>query len=72
MNATLITPATHQRNTLSCVYSPAEAAQRLGVSESTVRRAVRKLGVRRIAGATVTGFVRFAHHPVDVSMPYSE
>lgn len=33
----------------------AEAAKRLGVSESTVRRAIRALGVTRVSGRTVRG-----------------
>lgn len=72
MDAKLITPATHRRNILSCVYSAAEAAERLGVSTTTIRRTVKALGVCRIAGSSVAGFVRFAHHPVDLSMPYAE
>lgn len=72
LTAKLTTREEHRQNLAQCEYTPAEAAKALGVSESTVRRVSRQLGVKKFGGPTIAGFVRFASHPVDVSMPYSE
>jgi DeoR/GlpR family transcriptional regulator of sugar metabolism len=72
MTTTLITPAEKANLTVACVYNAAEAAAKLGVAETTIRRECRKAGVKKIAGRTVAGFVRFTSQPVDVVLPFSE
>lgn len=51
--------------------SVAEAAAILGVSESTIRRAAHKAGVRRLGGRTVRGGIVFDRHPVPIAITYS-
>lgn len=72
MNAILITATQNSKECNACVYGAAEAAEKLGVSEATIRRTARQLGVKRIAGRAVAGFVKWDRHPVPVCMPYSE
>jgi transposase-like protein len=61
------------RTTFVC-HSVADAARKLGVSESTIRQTARKLGVRKIAGRSVCGFVVWArrHGPLDVTLAVHE
>ena len=56
MNARLVTIAERDR-VVSSHLSIDDAARVLRVSDSTLRRVVRRLGVRRIAGPTVAGFI---------------
>lgn len=51
--------------------SVTDAAAILGTSESTIRRAARRLGVRRITGRTVRGGILIDRHPVPVVIAYS-
>lgn len=46
----------HSVTTYSC-HTLGAAARKLGVSESTIRRVARRLGVTRVAGPAVGGFV---------------
>ena len=71
MIATVMTHADRLDSVVSCQSTVAEAAAKLGVSESAIRRAARRLGVRKISGPTVAGFVRFSSQPIDVVLPYS-
>lgn len=52
----------------SMVYSAEEAAERLGVSVSTVRADCRRLGVQRISGRVAAGFVQWSARPVDIRL----
>lgn len=49
-----------------------EAAVYLGVSESTIRRTARRLGVRRFAGRAVAGTLLIAAHPFDIAIVFAE
>jgi hypothetical protein len=69
--ATITTHADVRDNTYICVYSVAEAAKRLGKSESTIRKIAKKLGVKKIAGSAVAGFVKFDTRPLNVVLPFS-
>lgn len=73
MNATLVTLDHHSKNTGYCVYSVSEAAAKLGCSESAVRREAKKLGVKKIAGRVVAGYISWSHShgAMDVRLPYS-
>jgi DeoR/GlpR family transcriptional regulator of sugar metabolism len=71
MDARLTSHSEHYNDLARCAYTAKEAADMLGVSEATVRRVAKSLGVNKISGRVIAGFVRFPSHPVDVSMPYS-
>ena len=51
--------------------SVAEAATKLDVSETTIRRAAARAGVKKIAGRTVRGGILIANHPYPVVITYS-
>ena len=70
MNAKLITHQEKENMVTAWVPSVKDAAKALGVSESTVRKAARKLGVKQVSGRSVAGFVLFERHPVSVSLSY--
>ena len=70
MTAILITAVQQYAETTRCAYSVAEAAQKLRCSETKIRKIAKRLGVRRIAGPTVAGFIRFDVSPVAVTLPY--
>lgn len=70
MQAALITASAQYASVSSYVYGATDAARKLGVSESTVRRHARKLGVRKTVGKAVAGFVCWDVRPVRVTMPY--
>lgn len=56
-------------------HTVAAAAKKLGISEATIRRAARSLGVRKIAGPAVAGFVVWAGAhggTIDVVLPVYE
>jgi hypothetical protein len=74
MAATIITAEAHAQNTGYCVYSVAEAAQKLGRSVSSIRRELRSIGVQRVAGRSVAGFASWphSHGDLDVRLPVSE
>ena len=71
MNARLITHA-EQQATCTAFCTVAEAAVKLGVSAATIRRAANRLGVKKIHGRRVAGFILFDSHPVSVSVSYAE
>ena len=71
MQARLISHEEHQ-NGLFLYSSVEEAAKRLGVAETTIRRAARAAGAKRLAGRTIRGFVAFDRSPVPVSIAYAE
>lgn len=58
---TLVTVDEQYANTGSCQYSAQEAAAKLGVSVSTIRRQCKSLGVTRLSGPTVAAFVAWPH-----------
>jgi hypothetical protein len=64
MNARLIT--VEQRSHMVAAWSPTvdDAAKSLGVSGSTIRRKAAKLGVRKLSGKSVAGFVLFESHQI--------
>ncbi|HVZ31850.1 MAG TPA: hypothetical protein VG963_05460 [Polyangiaceae bacterium] len=70
MNVTLI-PVEEINVGIRSHVSVAEAAQKMGVSESTIRRAARSAGVRKIAGRTVRGGILIHRRPVDLVIAYS-
>lgn len=70
MQAKLI-PTSEINTGLRRHVSIVEAAKTLGVSESTIRRAVAKLGVRKIAGRTVRGGLVIEASPVDLCITYT-
>lgn len=70
MQITLIPVAEVNEGTKSHL-SLTEAAQALGVSESTIRRAARKAGVKKIAGRTVRGGIVIERHPIPIVIAYS-
>lgn len=73
MNARLITAAEHTAAVYACAYGADDAAKQLGVSPTTIRRAARQLGVSRIKGRTVAGFILFEGlTAVPISMPYAD
>lgn len=51
--------------------SVAEAAKRLGVSESAIRYSARRLGVIRFSGKSVRGGVLIRSAPADIVITYS-
>jgi hypothetical protein len=71
MDARLIT--VEERSQMVAAWSPTvgDAAKSLGVSGSTIRRKAAKLGVRKLSGRSVAGFVLFESHPVPVVVAYS-
>ena len=71
MNARLIT--VEERSQMVAAWSPTvdDAAKSLGLSGSTIRRQAAKLGVRKLSGKSVAGFVLFESHPVPVVVAYS-
>jgi hypothetical protein len=71
MTAMITTPADVSSNTYACVYNVAEAAKKLGVSERMIRKTAKQLGVKKIAGRGVAGFVKFDVHPINVVLPFS-
>ena len=48
-----------------------EAARKLDVSESALRRAVKQLGVKRVSGQTVRGGILVEHSPFPIVVSYS-
>lgn len=71
----LMTHAEQSSTVCACVYNVAEAAAKLGLSESTIRHQAKRLGVKRIAGRVVKGFVAWpnaVHQGVTVVLPYAE
>ena len=71
MNATITTAKDVHDNTYLCVFSVADAAKRLGKSEAAIRKIARKLGVKKIAGSVVAGFLKFDAHPLNIVMPFA-
>ena len=49
----------------------AEAADRIGCSESTIRKLGKSLGIARFAGQSVAGFLRINAQPVPVVIAYA-
>lgn len=75
MTATIISQIEHQARTGYVCHSVREAAEKLGVSSATIRRQIKALGVHRVAGDVVTGFVSWANAhggTMDVRLPYAE
>lgn len=70
MTASLV-PAPTSTDPTRMHCSVAAAARVLGVSQSTIRRAGRKLGIRRFSGRTVAGAMLIARHPYDIVIVYS-
>ena len=70
MNITLISTS-EINNGVRHHCTLAEAAGKLGVSVSTIRRAAKRAGVRKIAGRTVCGGILIDRHPVPVVITYS-
>ena len=70
MKVTLIT-AEEINNGVRAHVSVAEAAERLEVSESTIRRAAKRAGVNKIAGRTVRGGILIDAYPVPMVITYS-
>lgn len=72
LTAEIISHNVKQTGTFSCVYDVAEAARKLNVSETTIRRAAKRAGVKRIKGRVVSAFLRFDAPRVDVVLPFAE
>jgi excisionase family DNA binding protein len=70
INVTLI-PASEVNNGTKIHCSVREAAKILGVSDSTIRRAARKAGVKRISGSSVRGGILIDRHPFALVIAYS-
>ena len=70
IDLTLIPTAEINHGTRAHV-SVAEAATRLGVSESTIRRAAKAAGVARIDGRTVAGGILIDASPVPLVITYA-
>lgn len=70
IRASLI-PAAHVNDGVRDHLSVAEAAVALGVHDSTIYRAARRLGVQRISGRTVRGGILIEAHPVPIVIVYS-
>ncbi len=68
---TKLIPASEINDGTRLHLSVAEAAQKLGCSESTIRRAAARLGVERIAGRTVRGGILIDRSPVPIVITYS-
>ena len=71
MYAEIITPEAAQATTARVAHNVAEAAQYLRVSESTIRKVAKRLGVRRIKGRSVAGVILFDASPVAVTLPFT-
>jgi IS30 family transposase len=69
MKVTLI-PTAEINAGLKQHFSVAEAAAHLGVAESTIRRAAKKAGVKKIAGRSVRGGILIAARPVPIVITY--
>lgn len=71
---TIMTTAAAGQTTGFCVYTVAEAAKKLGTSESKVRRELRAAGVKRVAGRSVAAFASWpnSHGNMDVRLPVAE
>lgn len=70
MNITLI-PAANVNDGVRAHLSVREAATRLGISESAIRRAARRAGVTSIAGPAVAGGILIDARPVPIVITYS-
>lgn len=70
MIVTLI-PAAELNNGTRHHCNVTEAAKLLGVTESAIRRAAKRAGVRKIAGQTVRGGILIDRHPVPVVIAYT-
>jgi hypothetical protein len=71
-DATLTTIEDAGKIVAAYAHNQGLAAQLLGVSTSTIRRTAKRLGVTKLRGPGVAGFIRFPSSPVDVLLPYSE
>jgi predicted transcriptional regulator len=71
MTASLITTA-EQNKMVTAFCTVAEAAKQLGRSESAVRKHAKKLGVKKIKGRGISGFILFDAYPVPVTVAYCE
>lgn len=71
MTAKIITAEAAYEMTARVAHNVAEAAEYLRVSESTVRKVAKRLGVRRIQGQSAAGFVLFDSSPVAVVLPFA-
>lgn len=69
ITVTLI-PATEINDGVRDHLSVAEAARTMRVSETAIRRAAKKAGVRKIAGRTVRGGILIAAYPVPIVITY--
>lgn len=77
MTPTLLTHAEKETIVAACCHTVADAAKKLGISESAVRRQAKRLGVKRISGRVVAGFVAWpnaagVYRDVTVVMPYAQ
>jgi hypothetical protein len=70
MTVTLIPVAEINSGTRSHL-SLSEAAKKLGCSESAIRRAARRAGVRKITGRTVRGGILIERYPAPIVITYS-
>ncbi len=71
MTAKIITAEASYATTARVAHNVAEAAQYLRVSESTIRKVAKRLGVRRIKGRSVAGVILFDSSPVAVTLSFS-
>ena len=74
MAATIITNSEAHAQTMYHVFDAAEAAAKLGRSESSIRREAKKLGVKKIKGNSVAGFIVWphAHGALPVALSFAE
>lgn len=72
MTPTLMSRAAQSTGAYVYCSSVGEVAEKLGVSPSTVRRQIRRLGVKRICGRAVAGFVCWPRPNTAVILPYAE
>jgi len=71
MTAYSLVPTAEINTGIRAHVSVSEAARRLGVSETTVRRAIRALGVTRVSGRTVAGGILIDASPVPMVIAYA-
>jgi len=71
INATTI-PTSEINTSVRRHMNVRDAARRLGVSESAIRRVARDLGVTRFAGSTVAGGLLIDASPVPIVIAYSK
>lgn len=57
MQAKIMTCSEAENETLYCAHSVDDAAKKLDVSPTTIRRAAKNLGVKKIRGRGVKGFI---------------